>query len=77
MGPFWPLGWHLFIQLQNWITWGDYLKTIHLLIETDAITKTGTLAGTFHKPDGEKICMSRLEYGPLTIFYYTWEQVSG
>ena len=44
---------------------------------TGAITKTGTLATTFHKPAGEANMYVRFGYSPLKIFNHTWGQVSG
>ena len=43
---------------------------------TGAITKTGTLAMTFHKPAGEANPYVWFGYSPLTIFNHTRGQVS-
>ena len=42
-----------------------------------AITKTGTLATTFHKPTGEANTYVRFGYGPLEIFNNKRGKVSG
>ena len=64
-------------QLQTKITWGTALNAINLLIARGAITKTGTLAMTFHKPAGEANQYVRFGYGPLSICNHTQGQVLG
>ena len=44
---------------------------------TGGITKTGTLATTFHKPTGEENLYVRFGYGLYKIFWYALGQVSG
>ena len=41
------------------------LRPINVLMMTDEITKTGTLATTFHKPAGEVNPYVLFGYGPL------------
>ena len=54
------------------------MKTINALVETVAITKTGTFATTFHKTSGgwevPYVCFG---YIPLKNFNQTWGKVSG
>ena len=67
---------HLPTQLQILITWGTALKQINSLIVTGEITKTGTLATTFHKPAGEANPYVRFGCSPLTICNHIWGQNS-
>ena len=46
-------------------------------METGEITRTGTLATTFHKPVGEENWYVRFGYGPMKICNHTRGQVSG
>ena len=71
-----PLGQHITIQLQTWITWGTYLKAINIFILTGSITKTWTLAKIFHKTAGEANLYVWFGYSPLTIYNNTLREVS-
>ena len=73
----WPLGQHLPTKTQTWITWVTTLNSLNLLMATGAITKTGTLATTFHKPEGEANPYVRFGCNPLKCFNHTQGQVSG
>ena len=53
------------------------MNPINVMIATGEITKTSTLATTFHKPAGEANPYVWFGYVPLTIFNHTGEQVSG
>ena len=46
-------------------------------METGEITKTGTLATTFHKPSGEANLYVHFGYVALKIYNHTPVQVSG
>ena len=67
---------HLHTQIQTWITWVNSLKTINELMVTCAITKTGTLATTFHKPEKEANPYVPFGFCTLTICNHTRVQVS-
>ena len=73
----WPLKEDLSIQLQTWISWGTSLKPINVFIATGAITKTDTLATTFHNTAKEANMYVRFGYVALKIWYHSQGQVSG
>ena len=70
------MGLHLPTQLQTWITWGNSLKPVNVLMATGVI-KTGTLATTFHKPAEGKSSYVRFVYVPLTLFNHIRWKVPG
>ena len=55
---------------------GTALNPINVFIVTGAITKTGTLATTLHKPVGEANKYFRFEHSPLKIFNHTRGKIS-
>ena len=77
VAPWRPFRKKLSTQLQTLTTWGTALKSINVLMASCEITKTGTLAMTLHKPEGEANPHVRFGYGPLKIWNHTQGQVSG
>ena len=67
----WPLDLNLPTKLQTLINSGTDLKPINIFMATGKITKTGTLATTFHRSTGEANPYVRFGYGPMTIFDHT------
>ena len=53
------------------------MNPINVLMATDAITKTGTLAMNFHIPVGEANPHIHFGYDALKFFNYTQGKVSG
>ena len=53
------------------------MNKINVLMDTGEITKTGTLAMTFHKSAVEANPYVRFGYAPLKIFNHTGGNVSG
>ena len=72
-----PLGQHLPVKLQTWITRRNSLNPINVLMVTGTITKTGTTTTTFQKPVGEVNPYVNFGYGPLTICNHTEGKVPG
>ena len=75
--PWCPFDQHLLTHLQTWRTLGTHLNPINVLMTTGGITKTGTLATTFHKLLVEANPYVRFGYIPLEICNHTQGQVSG